>query len=523
MTGRPPPDRQNIGASREGRRLGWAIAGLALIVYVAGAGGSLTSTDAVVTFDVTRNIVEHGSVAMSGDLLGMAWHQGTDGRYYAPFGIGQSIANIPPYLAAKVFLAASGLRLGKPDTIPKAAVAMGQTVVAAALVWIVYGFGLTLTGRPRAAALGALTLAFATILWPYAGFGFNQPLAALMLVACLHDAVRGMREGSQRRLVAAGLWLAAGLLTRHEMALVTLPLVAWIVWCSPAGPRRWQPVAAVAPGLIGGIVIWMAYNAMRFGNPLDSGYLDDPVPGVGQWMGGGLAGLLVSPGASLFLYSPVVVAGLAGLWLMRRSAVGREAWLLLGVSATLVLFYGSLANWIGGRSYGSRYLLVIIPLMTLGWTWWLAQRQDARRLPVAVMVALGVAIQVPGVVVDYAKVSQGVNPPFTTEQRQWSWSASPLVLNVAAMGRLVPENVAYITGLREPPVAAPPDGEDDRSFSQQFAFSLDLWWLYLFYLGALPRPVLWATMAIIAGAIAGSAHVVRRLYRAEAVAYNRPV
>ena len=27
----------------------------------------------------------------------------------------------------------------------------------------------------------------------------------------------------------------------------------------------------------------------------------------------------------------------------------------------------------------------------------------------------------------------------------------------------------------------------DRGFSQQFAFSLDFWWLYLFYLRVLPR------------------------------------
>jgi hypothetical protein len=32
--------------------------------------------------------------------------------------------------------------------------------------------------------------------------------------------------------------------------------------------------------------------------------------------------------------------------------------------------------------------------------------------------------------------------------------------------------------------------DDDRGFSQQYAFSLDFWWLYLFYLRVVPRAVL---------------------------------
>ncbi len=68
---------------------------VALLVYVSTAGGSLATTDAVVAFDVTRNICEHGTLAMSGNLLGMDAHRGVDGRFYSPFGIAQSIYNIP--------------------------------------------------------------------------------------------------------------------------------------------------------------------------------------------------------------------------------------------------------------------------------------------------------------------------------------------------------------------------------------------------------------------------------------------
>ena len=72
---------------------------LALGVYFFTAGGSLTTTDAVVTFDVTRSIVERGNHRHVGQPAGPGGLRGADGRYYSPFGVLQSIYNIPFYVA----------------------------------------------------------------------------------------------------------------------------------------------------------------------------------------------------------------------------------------------------------------------------------------------------------------------------------------------------------------------------------------------------------------------------------------
>lgn len=45
----------------------------------------------------------------------------------------------------------------------------------------------------------------------------------------------------------------------------------------------------------------------------------------------------------------------------------------------------------------------------------------------------------------------------------------------------MPANVRYIAGLAKPPVARAGDSLADR-----LDFSLDFWWLYLYYLGKLP-------------------------------------
>jgi hypothetical protein len=497
------------------RRLGRATAALALVVYAAGAGGSLTTTDAVVTFDVTRNLVEHGSAAMSGDLLGMAWHQGPDGRHYAPFGIGQSIVNIPPYLAARLVMALGIRSPGKPDTLPKAAVALSQTIVAAGVVWVTFLLGAVITRAPVPAALGALTLAFGSILWPYSGFGFNQPLAALLLLAAVHEAVVGAAGERLVRIARAGIWIGLALLTRHEMALAAVPVGAWLALTAASPAAASRRVLAFAPGLLAGAAAWLAYNLVRFANPFESGYLNDPVPAFGAGLGAGLAGLLVSPGASLFLYSPMAIGGVAGLARMSAAAdVRRPAWLLMALVAVFTIFYASLGNWIGGRSYGSRYLVVVLPLLAVGWSYLLSVWPPrVRRAAAAVMLVAGAAIQLPGVLVDYSKVSQAAGGSRTMAERQWSWSASPLALNATALARALPENVAYVTGRRTPPPVQPASGDDDRGFAQQFAFSLDVWWLYLFYLGGLSRAAVLSIAIGTAAAVVWLARVVSRRCR----------
>ena len=126
--------------------------GLALGVYLFTAGGSLTTSDAVVTYDVTSNLVERGTVATSGNLLGMEAFRGADGRYYSPFGIGQSAYNIPFYVAGTTFVRMTGVTAGRPDSVPKAFVALGQVFVGAFIVWQIFRLGLFLTLNEQAAA-----------------------------------------------------------------------------------------------------------------------------------------------------------------------------------------------------------------------------------------------------------------------------------------------------------------------------------------------------------------------------------
>jgi hypothetical protein len=461
---------------------------LALAVYVLTAGGSLATTDAVVTWDVTKNIVERHTLAMSGNLLGMDAHRGADGRYYSPFGIAQSVYNIPFYLAGQAAGRAWGTRLGSPDTITKAAVALGNTVAAAGTVAIFFSFALYLCESLRGALAATLVLAFGTLLWAYSKFGFNAPLAALCLTASARSLWIGSRGGSTPALAGAGALAGAAFLTRHELILFVVPIATFLI---AEARRRHSPLAGlvlpVLPGIAAAVGLWMALNAWRFGNPFDSGYLRDPLPAFGSSLASGLYGLLLSPGASLFLYCPVVVLAIAALprlWKADRPT----ALFVLTAGLGCLIFYAQLGNWFGGRSYGPRYLVPVLPVLCLPLAGLFAQQLSVpARRTVWVVCALSVLVQIPSVLVDFSKVSVAWarQQDGSLPDRRLEWQASPMLLNTRAALEAVPRNVRLLARLEPIPPVERTTMAGDREFSQRLAFSLDFWWLYLHYLGTM--------------------------------------
>jgi len=455
----------------------------ALALYSLTAGGSLTSSDAVVTFELTRSLVERGSIALSGNILGSEANRGLDGRYYSQFGIGHSLYNLPFYLAGRTAARAAGTRIGKADTIPKAAAAWGSAVAAAFTVAIICLLAFRTTGDPRAALLAAASVAVGSPLWPYSKFGVSTALTAAILAsaACLlWDAAAG---GRVRTAAGAGLVMAFGWLTRHEMAITLVPFAAFLY---VAGARRGRASLAIrqsAAFLIiasAGGVLWMIYNAVRFGRPTFVGYQ----PAFGSE---GYAAFLVSPARSVLLFCPIVVAWLVGAIRGRRESPG----LLLLLAAPLLVqyvFFAALVDWAGGRSYGPRYLVPALLLLAPGFAVLVARRALLRRTAIALIVVAAV-FQLPGVLVDYSKVSvdwaRSV-PREDVEQRNWHLSSSPIVLDTAAALRMIPANAGYLSGRLPFPRPATVAAEGDHSFAQRLSFSLDFWWLYLVYLRAIP-------------------------------------
>jgi hypothetical protein len=481
---------------RRRRAIGaWIAAGTAALCLLT-AGGSMTTTDAVVAFDLTQSLVDRHSIATSGDLIGNQAYRGIDGRYYSPFGIAQSVWNIPFYAAGRLIAA----RVARPDTaasIPKAVVTLGTIPAVALLAWCAFALLASLDAPIAASAAMATAAVFATPLWPYSGFGFNQPLAGLFLWTSVLLAVAP--RGTPVRAAASGLVLGAAVLTRQEMLLAAPFLVAYL-WSMR---RSLAAAAAFAAGLSPPVVAWGWYNWVRFGSPLETGYLRDRVVGWGASPLAGGAGLLFSSYASLFLYCPIVLlsaAGVVAMWRRRRAA----ALLFLAIFIALFVLYASVGNWMAGRAYGPRYLVPLLPALVLPLAWWQPASRRSWTLAAAV-VAVSIAVQLPGVLVDYSKVRVSLARQGETVAQDMRWSRAPLLLNTRAALHVVPPAFAALVGLR--PIAPVAPGV---RLDEALADGPDLWWNSLLRLGVIGRG---AALAIVASLLAATLIAFTRAYR----------
>jgi 4-amino-4-deoxy-L-arabinose transferase-like glycosyltransferase len=171
-------------------------------------------------------------------------------------------------------------------TDPYKAVQLLSALCGVALCLLAFLTARELWPRRRAAQLGALALAAATpVLIRAAALYHPEPLAAALVAAALYVLVRsfarsryGLRAG-----VLAGLLLGFANLTRTwalaalAAAFVSLAPAWW--WRRDREVLRFAIAVMAVASLL--LLPWLAYKAVRYGNPLAFS-----TPNAAQWQGG---------------------------------------------------------------------------------------------------------------------------------------------------------------------------------------------------------------------------------------------
>ena len=442
------------------------------LVFITTAGGTMATGDAVAMFEAARSLVDRRAIDVPPHQSSEQW-RGVDGRYYTPFGIGQSLFDVPFLVAGRAASRATGLTLGDPDTIPKAFVAASSTIPAAIAVL----FGLLLSWRlssdARSSVLAALVLAFGTMLWPYAKFGFNAALTTGALTAGVYGLAAGAIDRRTWVAAAGGAALGLALLTRHEMILAALSGLGWFAWQVRHERSARRLIVAAAVPVCVAVTVWMTLNAMRFGDAWHTGH--EP-----EFAWSGFRAFLFSPSGALLLYSPPALASVA---LLGSARAGQPlSWLLLLVIAPLFVFYATLEDWLGTRSYGPRYFVPLVPLLVAPLAVWFARARTAGgRSALVALWLVGVAVQLPAIAVDFSRAGiEAGQPPQSIRRDEWQWA--PLVVNARAMLPAAASTVrALVFGAPEAPAAG------GGPLSSRLPSGLDFWWVHLFQLGALTR------------------------------------
>jgi len=289
-------------------------------------------------------------------------------------------------------------------------------LATAALVALFFIFQRELGVSRSTAAILAAVLATSTHTTVMATYFLRHTTESLSLLGSLLFFHRYAVGGSLRQLAIGSLLASGSVLIRVPAGIALPTLAAYLAWALRArgdlradGRRLASTLTALLLPIGLALLIHLLVNQLKWGSWLASPMLEQQSR-MSTPLLRGMAGLLLSPGSSVIVYSPLLLlapAGLVALWRRRRA----ETLAMLALAATFLLFYSKFDGWSGLWSApGPRYLYLLVPLLLLPLGLWLdgleARSRTSRAAwgAVAVLAAAGFWVQFVSIFVRWGSV-----------------------------------------------------------------------------------------------------------------------
>jgi hypothetical protein len=320
-------------------------------------------------------------------------------------------------------------------------------ILATALAGVCVFASVRALGYPdRTALVTALLFGLGTQAWPYTRTLFRDPLAMLFLAFAWLCALRLNQAVSRRDRLFAGagiiLGLLLGILTKNTVT-VALPAVVILLipfWKSLGvrgkqsfKPRHIHPCIFLLVGIsLAGLLFFLltargplARFSLSYYFQLLAFFLTSPHPNFLQ----ALFGPLVSPGKSMFLYSPILLLSLISLVKKQIESFAAWGYVLLLIIAQ-ALFYDGI--WWGNINWGLRFLAPAMPILTIasasmihrilhlpkGWVW------------IALLGVVSGLVQLIGISAplgEYYQAMMSLTPQLIGTQQVWTLGYSALL------------------------------------------------------------------------------------------------
>ncbi len=386
------------------------------IVYLFFSYGGIRSPDSEVMFRTAEALATNGSFGLTSQptelknfgptpdptaMQNFGLPAGKDGRFYSIFGPGQSLACVP-IVELALLINKSGWYKSIPDFVPishfvgigviefvngttpadlkphalRFLVCFSNVIVGSLCVCFFFLLVKLLTKSDFAARWAAILFAFGSLMMPYSGTFFSEPLATLFVILSLYclvwnDLTDGISVNQKYfSLLSAGLFLGMAT-TVHISAILYSPFF-FAYGLYPFLRKRWSVKEFMVVGAMfsAGLGLFVGllgyYNYVRFGNVLETGrtaahQLAYAVY-VAPWRG--LFGLVFGSGKGIVWYCPSAVISLF-LWRPFHKRFPVLSYTILGSVLSRIVFVASRSDWHGGFSLGPRYLVLAVPLLML--------------------------------------------------------------------------------------------------------------------------------------------------------------
>jgi len=402
------------GASEAGvadRRVAWRLALLFFLLFALFHRGHFSGTDEVGLFQVTASLYSHGSLAVP-DFVHTA--EGTDGRRYSHFSVGVSALALPFYavgrLASALLPEGAQAALAGPRLPGERGPSGGRVEVFAVGLYAPSGTALLVAlfflfqrrlgvSRGTAVACAALFGASSYVAI-HATFFLRHVSECLCIVGALYFYLAWKQDGRQRDLWLGSILAAAIPVVRLPASIAGPILGGYLGWCLfERSGRRFDPVVlhSALPAVLVPLALGLGLSALsdylRWGVPWNLHQLGTASAGSTP-LHVSLYGALLSPGMSVFVYSPLLLLTpwtFPQLWRRQRA----EAVTFAAMCLCFLLVFSSFIGWTGLWSApGPRYQLIATPLLLLPLGLWLDAMPGRRRWGAALcLAAVGLLVQ----------------------------------------------------------------------------------------------------------------------------------
>lgn len=393
------------------------------LAYMLTAPGHLGTVDMRAELAVAQAIVGKADFTVAPNLpyVRVPFVVAPSGAHYSEHDVGQSLLLIPAALVGRLAGCAD------PATCPPIAQHDAEFIAsfldglaAAIAVTLMFLLAVELGAATGPALALALIFGFATIEWAYAHDAFDVGPTATALLLMLYGALRGLRRDSSQWVLVSGAGAALAIALRLPSVISVAIVAVFVVVASWRFGKAvmLRRAASFAAPVVAALAVIGWYNWVRFGDPLQTGQgLAPDYFGFSLFsLPEGLAGFLASPGRSIFLFSPVLLAAIVGFrWFWRENR--GVAIVVLALVGGNLLFYSAYRHWWGDYAWGPRFLVpvmafLLLPLLPVLQRW--RTIPAAARCAVYGLVAVGVVVQLLDVSLDFQhqiqlQVEAGVN------------------------------------------------------------------------------------------------------------------
>lgn len=387
---------------------------------------------------------------------------------YSPTGLGYSLALLPAVIGEDIFLRLSGTeRISAfpldSDWPVLLLASMTNAFFGALLVVVLYVYLRSYEIKHGMATLLAFMGVVATNLFVYTKHVYPHMMFASFLTAAFLGVRLYALTKKRRWLVMAGAAYGVVVLSYNQTYLLPAPILAlyyllscypifdWLSelfrtkskqknkvaiyltalkkWFKKTKPSKLRAQATQTfkrllwdglAGIVGLLPFWLLYswfNAVRFSNVLSAGYgAGIPVPEIPfpYIIFEGIWGVLFSPGRSIFVYSPILLALFLFWWKLNKKFL--PEFICFGIMTVIyVIFFGTLTGsptfmvWHGEMSWGNRYMTPILPLLwVLLASIFVRLRWAEKWLVFIPLVLLGLYVQVIGLLLPYQIKNAGL-------------------------------------------------------------------------------------------------------------------